>query len=71
MRDRLGLKPGDGLVFEFEDDSVRLRVERRTTLRELKGSLPAERVYPGKEVERDATRAHVARRMVGEERAGR
>ena len=67
VRDRLGLEPGDGLIFEIEDDSVRLEVEKRTTLRELKRSLPAERAYPGKEVERAAARAHVVRRVMGEE----
>lgn len=71
VRDRLGLEPGDGLIFEIEDNSVRLRVEKRTTLRQLKGSLPAERAYPDKEVERDAARAHVVRRVTGEEFAGR
>ena len=66
VRDRLGLKPGDGPVFEFEDGSVRLRAEKRTTLRELKVSLPAGRGYPGKEVERDAARAGVTREVTEE-----
>ena len=65
------MKPGDGLVFEFEGDSVRLRVKRRTTLRKLKGSLPAERAYPGKEAERDTARAYVVRGIAGKELAGR
>lgn len=70
IRDRLGLKPGDGLIFELEDDSVRLKVERRTTLRELKGSLSAERAYPGKEAERGAARAHVTQDVMGKEPVG-
>ena len=70
VREQLGLEPGDGLVFEFDDDSVRLRVEKRTTLRRLKGSLPSERAYPGKEAERRAALAHVTRKVTGEETVG-
>ena len=61
VRDRLGLKSGDRVAFEFEGDAVRLRVERRKSLGELMGSLPATREYPGKEAERDAARGHLAR----------
>ena len=61
VRDRLGLKSGDRVVFDLEGDAVRLRVERRKSLRELMGSLPATREYPGKEAERDAARGHLAR----------
>lgn len=59
----MGLKSGDRVVFEFEDDAVRLRVERRKSLGELMGSLPATRRYPGKEAEREAARGHLAREM--------
>lgn len=52
---------GDRVVFEFEGDAVRLRVERRKSLGELMGSLPATRRYPGKEAEREAARGHLAR----------
>lgn len=62
VRERLGLKNGDRVVFEFEDDTVRLRVERRRGLGELMGSLPATRGYPGKEAERYATRRHLVRK---------
>lgn len=55
------MKRGDRVVFEFEGDSVRLRVEGRRTLEELKGSLPATREYPGKDAERRAAREHVVR----------
>ena len=64
VRDRLGLKSGDRVVFEFEEDSVRLRVERRKSLGELMGSLPATREYPGKEAEREAARRHLAREVL-------
>lgn len=70
VRDRLGLKPGDGLVFEFEGDTVRLRVESRRSLRDLKGGLPAGRAYSGKEAERGAAREHVVQGIAGEEPTG-
>lgn len=65
VRERLDLKSGDRVVFEFEGDSVRLRVEGRRTLEELKGSLPATREYPGKDAERKAAREHAAREALG------
>lgn len=65
VRERLGLKSGDLLVFEVEEDSVRLRVERRKSLAQLKGSLGSDRGYPGGAAEREAARRHVARRAVG------
>jgi antitoxin PrlF len=65
VRERLGLKSGDRVVFEFEGDSVRLKVEARRGLEELKGSLPATRGYPGKEVEREAAREHAVRETLG------
>lgn len=61
VRDRLGLESGDRVVFEFEGDAVRLRVERRKSLGELMGSLPATREYPGREAEREAARGHLVR----------
>lgn len=65
VRDKLGLKSGDRVVFELEDDSARLRVEHRRSLGELMGSLPATREYPGKEAEREAARGHLAREAFG------
>jgi AbrB family looped-hinge helix DNA binding protein len=66
VRERLGLKSGDRVAFEFEGDSVRLRVEKGRSLEELKGSLPDTREYSGKETERKAAREHVARETLGE-----
>ena len=63
VRDRLGLKSGDRVVFEFEDGTVRLRVEHRKSLDELMGSLPSTRKYPGKEAEREAARRHLVGEM--------
>jgi antitoxin PrlF len=66
VRERLGLKSGDRVAFEFEGDSVRLRVEKGRSLEELKGSLPATKEYTGKEAERKAVREHVVRKALGE-----
>jgi antitoxin PrlF len=65
VRQRLGLRIGDRLVFELEENSVRLKVERRQTLGELKGSLSTRRRYPGKEAEREAARKQVVREVLG------
>jgi AbrB family looped-hinge helix DNA binding protein len=63
VRDLMGLKPGDRFLFEVEDDVVRLKVQRRKTLGDLKGSLSSERAYPGKEAERESAREHVSRKV--------
>ncbi len=55
------MKSGDRVVFEFEDDAVRLRVEHRKSLGEIMGSLPATQGYPGKEAERESARRHLVR----------
>jgi len=65
VRERLSLKSGDRVVFEFEGDSVRLRAERPRSLEELRGSLPATREYSGKEAEREAAREHAVRETLG------
>jgi AbrB family looped-hinge helix DNA binding protein len=49
IRRTMGIKEGDGLLFESPlEDRVRLRVIRRCRLSELAGALPATRRYPGK-----------------------
>ncbi len=63
IRERLGLKPGDKFLFEVEDDAVRLRVQRRKTLEDLKGSLSSGRAYPGREAEREGVRRYVSRNI--------
>lgn len=65
VRDRLGLTVGDRLSFEVEGDSMRLTVERRKSLEELKGSLPVRGEYQGKEVEREAARRMISQRVLG------
>ena len=65
VREKLGLKSGDRVVFEFDGDSVHLRVQKQKSLEELKGSLPATREYPGKVTERRTARGHVAQGKIG------
>lgn len=58
IRRTMGIKEGDGLLFESPlEDGVRLRLIRRQRLTELAGALPATRSYPGKV----AVRAEVGR----------
>jgi len=66
VREQLGLNVGDKLLFEVEEDTIRLRVLKSRPLGELKGSLPAEHPYPGKEGEREAVRRSAVRRVLGE-----
>ena len=66
IRERLGLRSGDRVVFEFEGDSARMKVEKRKSLEELRGSLPATREYSGKEAERAAAREHATKRSLDE-----
>jgi antitoxin PrlF len=64
VRERLGSRSGDRVVFELEDDSARMKVERRKSLEELKGSLPTTREYSGKEADRAAARESAAERLL-------
>jgi len=55
VRKSLGIKAGDGLLFEAprDDGMARFRVVRQRRLPELAGALPATRSYPGKEAVRE------------------
>ena len=64
VRDQLGLRSGDRLVFEIDEDFVRLRVDRVKSLSELKGSLHSNREYLGKDAERQEARRDIASRVV-------
>ncbi len=66
VREQLGLKVGDKLLFEVEEDTIRLRVLKSRPLGELKGSLPAKHPYLGKEGEREAARRSAVRRVLAE-----
>ncbi len=66
VREQLGLNVGDKLLFEVEEDTIRLRFLKSRPLGELKGSLPAKQPYPGKYGEREAVRRSAVRRVLGE-----
>lgn len=66
IREELGLRAGDKLLFEVEDGNILLKVLKQKPLEELWGSLPARRSYPGKEGEREAARRSAGRRILGE-----
>lgn len=61
VREKLGLRSGDRVIFDVDGDTVMLKAEPQRSLSELRGSLPAAREYEGKENERRAARDHVAR----------
>ncbi len=54
IRRALDLEAGDALLFEpLQKDSARFRVVRQRNLRDLAGSLPTKKPYPGKAIVRD------------------
>lgn len=62
VRDALGIREGDSVLFLVEGGRAVVTPVRRKSLRELHGALPATRPYPGRDE---------IRREVKEERAGR
>lgn len=66
VRERLGLKAGDRLLFDIEGDTVRLRVIQRHTVADLFERLPgSSKPYPGREAEREAARRVAAGGVLG------
>ncbi len=63
----MGLQPGDRVAFDIEGSDLRLRIEKRRTLEELRGSLAAGHRYPGREAERSAARRYVKGRTLQED----
>ncbi|MBD2036242.1 AbrB/MazE/SpoVT family DNA-binding domain-containing protein [Leptolyngbya sp. FACHB-321] len=59
IRQRLGLREGDELLFSLEGNEVRLRPVKRRRLSEFRGALPTTVAYPGK----DAIRRQVAKTL--------
>ena len=52
VRERLGIKAGDKLLFEVEDDGFRVRVLHRRGIDELFAALPGAPIYAGEAAER-------------------
>jgi len=57
IREALGLRPGEEVVFELRNDEVVLRPRRRVPLEALLGRLKGERGFPGEEKEKRAREA--------------
>jgi len=57
IREALGLRPGEEVVFELRDDEVVLRPRRRVPLEALLGRLKGEPGFPGEEEEKQAREA--------------
>jgi AbrB family looped-hinge helix DNA binding protein len=67
VRDRLGLQPGDKVVFDLDEESVRLRVIKNQSVEQLFHRLQGSQVpYPGRGAERQAARRAVVEDLVGE-----
>ncbi len=60
IRQRLGLREGDELLFSLEGNELRLRPVKSQRLSEFRGALPVTVPYPGKE----AIRQQVAEALV-------
>lgn len=46
VRDRLGVKPGDALIFALEGNRTEVRAERRKTLADFAGLFPVKKALP-------------------------
>lgn len=57
IRDALGLRPGEEVVFELRNGEVVIRPRRRVPLEELVGRLRSSRRFPGEGAEREAREA--------------
>lgn len=66
VREALGIREGDRVAFLVREDHALVRPVPRKSLRELHGSLPATRPYPGHEEIREEVRAERARRLAGD-----
>jgi antitoxin PrlF len=67
VRERLGLEPGDYVLFEIEADSATLKPLRRHSIQSLFDSLTGATLpYAGGEAERAAARKAAGERVTGE-----
>lgn len=53
VRRAMGAEPGDEILFELDEEGARVHVLKRVPLKELFGTLPATRPWPGKEAARE------------------
>lgn len=62
VRDHLGLRPGDALIFDVEGGRAEVRAERRKTLADFAGLFPVKKALPSRE-ERDRAWRSETRRL--------
>jgi len=61
IRQQLGLREGDELLFSLDGDELRLRPLKRRRLSEFRGALPATVPYPGTDIIRQQVAETLAR----------
>ena len=64
IRQTLGIKERDRLLFLVEGDGLTLIPLRHRPLSELYGALPATQPYPGHQAVREAVRRELGERMI-------
>jgi AbrB family looped-hinge helix DNA binding protein len=71
IRDALGIRIGDELVFRLTDDSLSVHVRKRRRLSELAGALLPRRPFPGiDEEEKETKQAAIKRTVKGAKNGG-
>ncbi|MEW6230332.1 MAG: AbrB/MazE/SpoVT family DNA-binding domain-containing protein [Bacillota bacterium] len=64
IRDALGIRIGDELVFRLADESLSVHVRKRRRLSELAGALSPRRPFPGIDEEEKETKQAAVKRTV-------
>ena len=65
VREALGLRVGDQVVFLLEDGKAYLHPISRRDIKELYGVFAGRRPFPGRDVEREAARSRAAAEALG------
>lgn len=61
IRERLSIEAGDKLIFDIEEDELRVRVIHGRGIRELFDALPGVHAYAGEEAEARALREGIGK----------
>lgn len=70
IREALGIRVGDELVFQLSGDQLTVRLRKRRRLSELAGVLSPRRPFPGIQEEEEGTRRAVAAKIAGRPQNG-
>ncbi|MGQ9513273.1 AbrB/MazE/SpoVT family DNA-binding domain-containing protein [Thermodesulfitimonas sp.] len=71
IREALGIRVGDELVFQLSGDQLTVRLRKRRRLSELAGVLPSRHPFPGIQEEEEGTKRAVAAKIARRRRNGR